>query len=213
MALFDEKVRKQLSEVLAQMKEEVKIVFFSQEIECTTCRDARSFVEEISALNGKIKLEKYSLVTDKAAAEQYRVDKVPAMVILDKAGEDKGIRFYGIPGGYEISSFLSALLVVSGRQESLPQSIADRIAKIDKDIDIQVFVTLGCPYCPDAVETAHRIALENKRVRASMVESNSFINLAVKYNVNSVPKIVINDQYELVGAQPITAFLDMIEKI
>ncbi len=213
MALFDEKVRKQLTEVLSQMKDEVKIVFFSQEIECITCRDARSFVEEISSLNGKIKLEKHNLLADKDKAELYNVDKVPAIVILNKDGEDTGIRFYGIPGGYEISSFLSALLVVSGRKEAIPQSISDRIAKIDKDINIQVFVTLGCPYCPNAVEIAHRIALENTKVRAAMIESNSFTDLAVKYHVTSVPKIVINDSYELVGTQPITAFLDMIEKI
>lgn len=213
MALFDENVRKQLTDVLVQMKEEVKIVFFSQEIECTTCRDARSFVEEISSLNGKIKLEKYNLLADKEKAELYDVDKVPAIVILNKDGEDTGIKFYGIPGGYEISSFLSALLVVSGRKEAIPQSISDRIAKIDKDINIQVFVTLDCPYCPNAVEIAHRIALENTKVRAAMIESNSFTDLAVKHTVTGVPKIVINDSYELVGTQPIIAFLDLIEKI
>jgi len=213
MALFDEKVKKQLGDILAQMKDEVGLVFFSQEIECLTCRDTRSFVEEISSLNGKIKLEKYNLVTDKAKTAQYGVERIPAIVVLNKNGEDTGIKFYGIPGGYEINSFLGSILETSGRKEPLPKEIADRIAKISKDVHIQVFVTLGCPYCPNAVATAHRLALENKKIRADMIESATFPPMSIKYNVSGVPKVIINEKNEFTGAQPITTFLDVIEKL
>lgn len=213
MAIFDDKVRGQLTEILKNMKEEVTLVFFSQEIECFTCRDARSFVEEVSSLNSKIKLEKYNLVEDSEKTELYKIDKVPAIAVADKNGADTGIRFYGIPAGYEISSFLSALLETSGVKEVLSKEIMERIAKVDKDVHIQVFVTLGCPHCPKAVETAHRLALENKNIKADMIESNSFAHLVARYNISSVPKIVINDRFEFVGAQPMAAFLDVLEKV
>jgi len=61
--------------------------------------------------------------------------------------------------------------------------------------------------------TAHRLALENSHVRADMVESNSFVPLSIKYQVSGVPKTVINETNDLVGAQPITALLDEIEKL
>jgi glutaredoxin-like protein len=213
MALFDDSVRNQLKTILAQMAGPVKVVFFSQEIECFTCRDTRSFVEEIASLNDRIALEKYNLVTDKEKSAQFGVDKVPAILLLDGKGEDTGIRFYGIPGGYEINSFLNAILETSGKKEQLPKAVAERIAKIDREVHLQVFVSLGCPYCPNAVSTAHRLALENRKIRADMVETATFPHLAVKYNVSGVPKVVINETRDFTGAQPITAFLDEIEKL
>jgi len=213
MALFDDNIRKQLAQILDGLKDDVHIVFFTQEIECESCQDAHQFIEEICAINPKLKMTRYNLVTDAKKAAEYKVDMVPAVVMLDKDGNDTNIRFFGIPGGYEINSFLGALLEVSGERQELPEDILNRIQKIDKDIHIQVFVTLSCPHCPGAVITAHRLALENKRIRADMIEANTFVPLSIKYNVSGVPKIVINGEHELLGDQPITAFLDVIETI
>lgn len=213
MAIFDEQVQKQLKEILSQMKQDVQVVFFTQEMECGTCKDAHLFLDEITALGSKLKLTTYSLVANKDQATRYGIERVPAIVLLDQAGHDTGIRFFGIPGGYEINSFLSATLEVSGVAEDLPADILDRIRKIDKDVHIQVFVTPGCPYCPTAVATAHRMAMENSHIRADMVESNSFTDLAIKYQVSSVPKIVINETHDFIGAQPIQQYLDIIEQL
>ncbi len=213
MALFDEKITKQLKDILAQMQAEVQVVFFTQEIECADCRSAHQFVKELTDLNDKLSLKVHNLVIDEDEAKKYQVDKVPATLLLDAAGKDRGMRFYGIPGGYEINSFLSGILAVSGHKEELPLALTERIAAIDKPVHIQVFVTAGCPYCPQAVVTAHRLALENDNVRADMIDSNAFTYLTVKYQVSGVPKTVINEKHELVGAQPITAVLDLIEDL
>jgi glutaredoxin-like protein len=213
MALFDDTIRRQLSEILDHLRNDVHIVFFSQEFECESCRDAHEFLEEICALNPKLHLHAYNLVRDAAQAAEYQVDKVPAVVLLDQDEKDTRIRFYGIPGGYEINSFLSALLEVSGERQELPADIQKRIRQIDKDVHIQVFVTLSCPHCPGAVMTAHRLALENPRIRADMIEANSFVPLAIRYNVSGVPKILFNGEQELLGDQPITKFLDVLESL
>lgn len=63
------------------------------------------------------------------------------------------------------------------------------------------------------MSTAHRLALENSHIRADMVESSTFVPLAVKHEVQSVPKTVINDVHSVVGAQPMEVLLDVIEKI
>ena len=213
MALFDDKIRQQLKSVLDQMKNEVTVVYFSQEIECQTCRDGKRFINEIASLSDKIVVEHYNLVTDKEKSELYDVDKVPAIVLLDKDKKNTRMRFYGIPGGYEINSFLGSLLAASGKEEAIPKPIKDRIDKINKPVHIQVFISLGCPHCPNAVMAGHLLALENENVTADMVESSTFNHLAIKYNVSSVPKVVINGTYEFIGAQPITAYLDAIEKL
>lgn len=213
MALFDDKVKSQLSQLLSNIKNPIVINFFTQEIECPTCQTTHQFVEEIASLNDKITVKTYDFIKDADAVRDFNIDKIPAIVVTDANKNIKGVRFFGIPAGYEINSFIAACVEVSGVSETLPDAVVSRIKKIAKPVHIQVFVTLTCPYCPGAVATAHRLAIENPNITADMIESTTFTPLAVKHNVSSVPKVVINDIYEFVGAQPINVFLDMIEKI
>lgn len=213
MALFDEKVQNQLKGILKNMKDNVKIVNFTQEIECPMCRETRMFAEEIASLSDKLSFETYNFVLDKELTQKYGIERIPAIVLLDKDGKDHGVKFYGLPGGYEINSFLGSILELSGAREKLPEDIMARIKKIDKDVHIQVFVGLGCPHCPAAVSVAHRLAMENSKIKGDMIDASNFVPMAQKYNVSGVPKIVINDKYELMGAHPMTTFLDVIENL
>ncbi len=212
MPFFDDKIRTQLKEALAPMGDTVHMAFFTQEMECHGCADTHQFLTEMTGVSEKLDLIVWDFVKDAEKAKYYKIDKIPAILLLDSKDNDTGIRFYGFPGGYEINSFLRGLLDVSGAKEKLPDPVIERIKKIQKDIHIQVFVSLTCPYCPGAVSTAHRIALENDHIRADMVESTQFVQAAIRYNVSSVPKVVINDTIEFVGAYPIEQFLGFIEK-
>lgn len=212
MGLFDESVSKQLKDILTQMQDRVKIVLFTQEIECSYCKEAHQFAEEIASLDERLSLTIYKLVDDKAMAARYQVDKVPAFLLLDKDGQDKRVRFYGIPAGYEINSFMWSILAVSGQHETIPKEISERIARIDKPIHLQVFVSMTCPNCPDAVLAASFLAMENPNIRADMIESAMFVPLAIRYNVSGVPKTVVNDKAEFIGALPIPLMLDILEK-
>ena len=212
MSLFDDKVKKQLQEALKPMVNNVNLVMFTQTLECNTCRDTHLFLREISELSDKLTLTLWNFQTDKDKAEKYHVDKIPAIVVLDSDNKDHGIKFYGLPGGYEINSFISSILEMSGVREPLPDDLVKRIKGINKDIHIQVFISLTCPYCPNAVTVAHRLALENEHIRAEMVESSTFVPEAIKFNVSSVPKTVINGTQEFVGAQPLDKVLDFVEK-
>lgn len=142
MSLFDDDVKKQLKDLLSALKDNVNIVFFTQEFECQVCNDCRTFLEEISALSDKLVLTIFDFQKDTSEADKYQIDKIPAIVINDSKNTDTGIRFFGIPAGYEINSFISSLVEASGVREALPQEIASRISKITKDVHIQVFVTL-----------------------------------------------------------------------
>jgi glutaredoxin-like protein len=213
MALFDAKIQQQLKDVLNNMKDEVQIINFTQEIECPMCRETRQFVEEIGSLSDKLKVKVYNFVTDREMSVKYRIDKIPAIVLLDKDGNDHGIRFFGLPGGYEINSFLGSIIELSGKREPIPDDIMKRIKAVDRDVHIQVFVGLGCPHCPAAVSTAHRLAMENSRIKADMIDASNFVPLSQKYNVTGVPKIVINDKFELMGAHPVNTFLDVIDRM
>lgn len=213
MALFDEKTKEQLKQVLSSMINPINIHYWTQDIECPTCQVTHQFLDEIKQISSKINLFVHDFVKEKDLAQKQNIDKIPAIVITDSQDTNFNIRFFGIPAGYEINSFISSCLEVSGTKEKLPDELLKRIKGINKKIHIQVFVTLTCPYCPSAVATAHRLALENPNITADMIESSTFTPLSIKYNVSSVPKTVINDKYEFVGAQPLTVILEAIENL
>jgi glutaredoxin-like protein len=135
------------------------------------------------------------------------------MVLLNPEGDDKGVRFLGIPAGHEFGTLLQDIVSFSkGAISDLSKDSIQKIEKINSPVDIKVFVTTTCPYCPKAVLTAHNIAMANKNITAYMVEANEFQELSRKYGVSSVPQIVINDKVTFVGAYPEGQFVDQVMK-
>jgi len=205
--LIPEGHKAHLREELQQnMKEPVRIVLFTQEIECMFCREARELLLEVANLApDKIKIEIYDLVKDAEKAKEFNVDKVPAIAIVGK--KDYGIRYYGIPMGYEFNSLFEAIINVSKGTTNLAEETKKRLQALEKPVNIKVFVTLTCPYCPFAVSLAYKFALESDKVRAEVIDVNEFPHLGHKYSVMGTPKIVINERTELVGLIPESQFV------
>jgi len=212
MKLLNEEVRTQLHQVFENMKTDVTIALFTKEGECETCKETDSFLNELVETSEKLHLVRYDLDQHQEVAEKYQVKIVPAIVLLDHQKEYQRIKFNGIPAGHEINSFVKGILEVSGAGIPLPEAMAERLAAVKEPVNIKVFVTLGCPHCPGAVEKAHKLALMNPYVEAEMIEAQTFYDLSEKFNVSSVPKVVINDEYEFVGNQSLEVFMEEIEK-
>lgn len=212
MALLNEQLQGQLKEVFGSMKNEITLAVFTKEGDCYSCEETVSFMKEIEALSDKIGLEIYDLEKDSERANEYNVVMAPSIVLLDSDKKYRGIKFNGIPAGHEINSFIPGILEVSGAGEALPEELISQVKALSKPVNIKVFVTLSCPHCAGAVQKAHKLALESDLIDAEMVEAQTFDELSNKFNVSSVPKIVINDQYEFVGNQPLEVFLEEIAK-
>ncbi|MEO0159936.1 MAG: thioredoxin family protein [candidate division WOR-3 bacterium] len=199
--LFDEK-----------LKNNVKIIFFTQNLNCDYCYDTERILNEISELSDKIKVEKYNFITDSEKAEKWNVDKTPAIIITDEEENIKGIRYFGIPAGYEFSSLIEDIIMVSSNESGLSERVINKLSKIQNKTHIMIFVTPTCPYCPRAVRTAHKFALENPNIISDMIEAIEFPDLADRYFVQAVPKIVINDNVSFEGALPDEMFLEYVLK-
>jgi glutaredoxin-like protein len=183
----------------------VKLLMFTQTIECQFCTETRQIVEEVAELSDKISAEIYNFVTDKAVVDMYGIDKIPAIAILrveDGKDRDYGIRFYGIPSGYEFTSIIEDIMDVSKGESGLMPKTKEAVAGISEPVHFQVFVTPTCPYCPQAVRLAHKLAIESDQIRSDMIEAIEFPHLSNKYSVYGVPRTVINETVHQEGAVP-----------
>jgi len=181
-----------------RMVDSVKLVVFTQEIECKFCAETRQLAQELSTLNDKITTEVYDFVTNADKAKEFKVEKIPALVIIGK--KDYGVRIYGVPYGYELQTLISAVVNVSRGTTDLSDKTKTILTDVKSPVHIQVFVTLTCPHCPVAASIAHKLAIESDMISADVIDAGEFPTLAQKYAVIGVPKIIINEKVEFVGA-------------
>jgi glutaredoxin-like protein len=207
MSLIPEEHKEHLkSELNEKLENPAKIIMFTQEVKCQFCMQTRQLINELAALNDKIKVEIYDFLKDSEKAKEYGVDKVPAIVIVSE--KDYGIRFYGLPYGYELQTLLEGVINVSKGRTDVSEEIKKKLREIKTPVHIQVFVTLTCPYCSIAASIAYKFAMENDLIKADVIEASEFPHLALKYGVMGVPKTVINEKTEFVGVLPEDLFFE-----
>jgi len=208
MPMLPDDVKEQVKEAFADIETPVKLINFTQTLECMYCRETRELLQEIAALSDKVSVEVRNFVTDPEPVKGYAIDKIPATVILGE--EDSGIRFYGMTAGYEFTSLVYAIRLVGGAGSQLDEETRQKVAAIDQPVHLQVFVTPTCPYCPQAVALSYEMAYANPHIRADGIESSEFPQLTIKYQVAGVPRTVINEDTFLEGAAAPDMLLEKI---
>jgi glutaredoxin-like protein len=209
MSLIPDEHKAHIANELAEsLINPVRIIMFTQAMECKFCVETKQLMIELAALNDKISVEVRDFVADAALAKEYGVDRIPALVIMGEI--DYGIRFYGLPYGYEFQTLLDDLKTVSKRTTDLSEETKRKLREIRTPVTIKVFTTLTCPHCPAAAITAHKFAMENALIKAEVIDASEFPELAIRYTVMATPKIVINDKIEFVGAVPENVFLEQV---
>lgn len=130
-----EEIRQRLSAMAAP----VKIIHFTQEVNLEYGLETRQVLEELAALSDKLSLEVYDFILDEERVAEYGVDKAPATVIRD--GKDYGIRYYGMPAGYEFSTLLDAILDISKGESGLGEESREKLSRLSQPVHLEVFVT------------------------------------------------------------------------
>ncbi|MDG6225443.1 MAG: thioredoxin family protein [Candidatus Thermoplasmatota archaeon] len=208
---MDEETAGKVKEALSEMVGNVHIIVYTDGADCRHCEDVLGILKELCEMSPLLTFEE----RPEERGSEHGVDQFPAIVVMKGSKEENsytGIRFFGVPGGYEFTSLLDSILTVSKGDELITPAVREELRALDKDIHIKVFVTPTCPYCPRAVILAHHLALYSDRIVADMIEATEFQDLAIKYQVMGVPKTIVNDRFTQEGAAPERMIMDLIRK-
>ncbi|MBN1455595.1 MAG: thioredoxin family protein [Methanomicrobia archaeon] len=210
MSVLSGEVTQRVREKLRELTAPVNLIVFTHDSSSPTGEETRTLMKELATISDRIRVELYDVGIDMAKRDEYRITKVPATVV--EGIKDYGIRFYGLPSGYEFAALLEALRLVSQGDSMLASSTREHLKGLGKPVHIQVFVTPPCPYCVEVVQTAQQMALESDFVTSDVVEAAEFPDLSQKYQIFVVPTVIINETAAFVGAVPEAEFLEHVMK-
>lgn len=198
---FSEDIRSQLLTVFQKMANPMQLALYLDERSVST--ELEQYMTEMTKLsNGKLTLS----IMDRAnAGEGY-----PCVKICQQDGTETGLAFHGVPGGHEFTSFVLGLYNAAGPGQSIDSADETAIRAINKPIHIKVLVSLACTMCPELVIAAQRLATLNPLISADVYDLNHFSEIKDKYNVMSVPCLIINENQIVFGKKNLRQLLDIL---
>lgn len=204
MALLQERDRAAVQEAFAGLTQPVHMVLVTSEESGEYSEVARELLEEVTTLHKHLSLEVLDQEADAERVAALGVDKAPTVLFYAGADRvDHGIRFAGLPSGYEFATLIETIRLMGGASApDLQPATTEFLNSLTTPMRLQVFVTPTCPYCPRAVVLAYRLALASPYVSAEGIEVSEFPELGDRYAVMGVPKTVIEDIVHIEGAAP-----------
>lgn len=198
-SLFSADIVNQLTSVFSKMERPLvlKLSLDNRPVSA----ELKSYMKEMAALTDKLTVE---------VLENSQEKELPSVKVCLSDGTETGLAFHGVPGGHEFTSFVLGLYNASGPGQALDEGIAEKIAVINKDIRMQIMVSLSCTMCPELVTAAQRIAAENSAIKAEVYDLNHFPELKDKYQVMSVPCLIINNEKPLFGKKNVEQLLEIL---
>jgi glutaredoxin-like protein len=219
MGLIDEGTRQQLRERLAASLEgTVELCLYRRPgsgrlvlpsgLGCPTCDAA----EELARTLTEIAPDRLRLTVVDVSRQPAEVEVVPSLTV-GVPGDESRIVFQGLPAGYEFATLLDAVERTSRGEHGLSPDTLTWLEGLRSEVELMVFVTPDCRYCPQAASMANRMALASSRVRSLVVEANEFPDLADRYRVQGVPRTVVNRTGAFVGALPEASFVASVRSL
>jgi len=189
--MIDESIKQLVKQRFEDLTEPVTIRVFSTKDHCLLCNEMIDLVNSVVELSNMIKMELCECQEDNPVAKKYNITKHPALVI--EGDKDYGIKIFGVPAGKEFTTLIESIMIVSSREPVISPEVKDLLKKIDKPVNLKVFVTLQCPYCPAMVIRAFKLALASDYITAEMIEASQFQELSAQFDIFGVPNTIIND--------------------
>ena len=198
--LFTKDMLAQLHTVFARMALPLVLRLYLDETPLSA--ELRQYMEELAAQSDKLSME----IGDAAD-----VNHLPCVRVCRPDRSWTGLAFHGVPGGHEFTSFILGLYNAAGPGQAMEEDVKATVQAIQKPLNLEILVSLSCTMCPDLVTAAQRIAVENPHITAQVYDLNHFPDLREKYQVMSVPCLIVNDGEQVsFGKKNIRQLLELL---
>lgn len=199
-SLFTPEMRQQLDTVFARMERPLQLVLFLDERPVSA--ELERFMTELAGMTEKLTVQ----VAERSVSSQ----EAPCVRVCLQDGTPAGLAFHGVPGGHEFTSFVLGLYNAAGPGQTLDEATRQAIAALNKPVAMKVLVSLSCTMCPDLVVAAQHIAALNPQVTAEVYDLAHFEQLKERYQVMSVPCLVLNGNQVTFGKKNIQQLLALL---
>ena len=200
--IFSQDIVSQLNVVFSRM--EGKLLLDLHLDSRPVSQELKSYMTELEKYTDKLTVQENTSAADSTSF-------LPYVEVLTENGKKTGLAFHGVPGGHEFTSFVLGLYNAAGPGQPLDPEIREKILAIDHKMQMQILVSLSCTLCPDLVVAAQRIASLNPLVTAEVYDIAHFPELKEKYNVMSVPCLVMDQDKVSFGKKNIQQLLELIK--
>lgn len=201
--LFTVEMKQQLESVFNKMERNLLLKLYLDNRPVS--KELEGFITNLAELSEKL--------TVTVAERNDETGLAPCVRVFLEDGSETGIAFHGVPGGHEFTSFVLGLYNASGPGQTIDDDLRQEIKEIKKQVEMKVLVSLSCTMCPDLVTAAQRIATENPNIKAEVYDIHHFENLKEKYNVMSVPCLVVNHDNISFGKKNIKQIIDLVRQV
>lgn len=208
--LLDDNIQNQLKDIFSKFDKTVKVVLI-KDPEIAKSTQMEEFLNEISSLSDKIEFQSLNKNENLELEKKIDAERFPTIAFFDQDNNFKGIKFSTLPGGHELNSFILALYNIAGAGQKISEESKKRIDSISTPHKIKIGVTLSCSRCPESVQSAQRIAIENSNLDVEVIDVFTFSKFREKFEIMSVPAIIIDDKLAGFGQKNIEQFLDLIK--
>ena len=169
----------------------------------TVSAELKKYMEELAGLTDRLTLNIF---------ENSEKSDLPFVCVIRSDGSFSGLAFHGVPGGHEFTSFVLGLYNASGKGQPIDRGVEEKILSINKQTDMKIIVSLSCTMCPELVTAAQKAASINDKITAEVYDVSHFPKLKEKYNVMSVPCLVINNNKVSFGRKNISQLADILSE-
>ncbi|MCL1991583.1 MAG: FAD-dependent oxidoreductase [Spirochaetes bacterium] len=206
---FTEQTAEQIRYVMERCQSRVSLCAVLQD--CELSGKIRVFLRDFSEITDRVEVRILQKGEDAGLEAKIATEIYPVIALMDGAGRYTGACFHGVPAGHELESFILAIYNAAGPGQVVGEGLLQRVKKIDKPFNLKIGVSLSCTMCPELVQAGQLMSILNEHISAEMIDLQHFPALRDRYNIMSVPALVINDKDVIFGRKTLEELAGYLE--
>ena len=201
-SIFDSQMRAQLETVFSRMEKPLVLKLYLDDRKVS--QELQVYMEKLAAMTDKLTLK---------LIKNHHESYTPCVKLYREDDVYTGLAFHGVPGGHEFTSFVLGIYNAAGPGQTIEKDVKKRVQDLNQPVDIKILVTLSCSMCPDVVVATQHMAAINDKITTEVYDILHFESLRNKYNVMSVPCMIINDEHVSFGKKNMQQVLDLLSSL